>query len=161
MRIEHLLDVPPIVLRAHAQYDAALLELLRVLLQGQMRLAEGATLAEHDAVNAVIAEDAAPKRVVEVENQAFARPPEHGADQTREQAPVARCGCRRDLQLALQPMPRIEPCVEPIPRACRRNVQQELAMGGGGIGDAVVQARDQPRRRARYETLVVAEQRRG
>ena len=49
-----------VVLRADRQNDAPLLELLGVMLQGEMRFACGAALPENDAVEAVVTDHAAP-----------------------------------------------------------------------------------------------------
>src|SRR5450631_355855 len=62
-----------VVLRAHREYDTALRQILGVALQREMRLASGRAFAEDDALNAVIADDAAPQGVVEIEDEAFLR----------------------------------------------------------------------------------------
>jgi hypothetical protein len=49
-----------VVLGADGQNDAPLLELLGVMLQGEMRFARGAALPKNDAVQAVVTDHAAP-----------------------------------------------------------------------------------------------------
>ena len=72
---------PGVVLGADGQNDPALLELLGVMLQGEMGFAGRASLAEHDAVEPVVADHAAPQRIVEIEHQTFLRqPPLRGED---------------------------------------------------------------------------------
>src|SRR5262249_47466833 len=60
-----------IVLGAHGENDPALFELLSIALQRQMRLAPRTSLAEHDSFWPIVTDHAAPKSIIEVEDQAF------------------------------------------------------------------------------------------
>ena len=62
-----------IVLRGNAQNDAALLQRQRHPLQRRMGFAQRAAAAERKTLDTVIADDAAPHRVVEIQNQHAAR----------------------------------------------------------------------------------------
>jgi len=70
-----------VILRADGQNDAAVLELLGVVLQSKMRFAGRASLSEHDAVEPVVADHPAPQCIIEIEHQAFLRQaPQGGKD---------------------------------------------------------------------------------
>ena len=61
------------ILAANGQQDAALLQCLGVALEGEERLALAVALAEADAAQAVVADHAAPERVVEIQHEALLR----------------------------------------------------------------------------------------
>ena len=60
-----------VVLRHHTENDAALLQLLAPLLQFGKNASNSQAVAQLDALNSIIADDAAPQSVVQVKNQAF------------------------------------------------------------------------------------------
>ena len=60
-----------LVLAANGQQDAALLQRLGVLLEGHEGLALGVALPQADAAQAIVADDAAPAGVVQIEDQAL------------------------------------------------------------------------------------------
>ena len=62
-----------VVLRADGQNDAAFAEIQRRGLYGSKRLTAGITLLERDSIEAIVADHPTPNRVVEIEDQAFAR----------------------------------------------------------------------------------------
>jgi len=124
-----------------------------------MGFAGGASLAEHDAVDPVVADDAAPQRVVEIEHQAFLRQPPLRSENTRDQFAVHRCGLRCDFELALKPAPNVEPGVHPVPLACSRDIENAHAVARRGLAHLIVEARDGRRRRPRNHSVVAAEQR--
>src|SRR5271169_5424362 len=101
-----------VVLGAHGQNDAALLELLGVMLQGEMRFPGGAAFAQNDAVEPVVADHAAPKRVVEIEHQTLLRQAPLGGKNAGGKVAVEGRGLRRNFQLAVKPTPDIEPGVD-------------------------------------------------
>ena len=59
------------------------LKLLGIALEGYEGLAGWAALAEHDAFQAVVADDAAPQRVVEIQDEAFRTAAPKGGDRDR------------------------------------------------------------------------------
>src|SRR5262249_32516211 len=73
MLLEGLLGVRLVVLAAYGEHDAALLEFQRVSLHGRIRLALGAVSSESESVDAVLADDSPPDRIVEVEYQNLLR----------------------------------------------------------------------------------------
>ena len=150
---------PGVVLGADGQDDSALLELLGVMLQGEMGFARRASLAEHDAVEPVVADHAAPQRVVEIEHQTFLRQaPLRGEDAGGEIA-IRRRGLRRDFQLALKPAPDVEPGVDSVPLAGARDIEQERPVLSRGLSEPIVEPGDDRARRARNHPLIAAEQR--
>ena len=60
-----------VVLRADGEDDAAPRKLQGIALQGNMGLTDGAALPQHNAFQSIIADHAAPQRVVQVQHQAF------------------------------------------------------------------------------------------
>ena len=71
MLFENFLGDVFAVLAAHGQQDAALLQGLGVVLEGEKGLALAVALAEADAAQAVVADHAAPEGVVEIEHEAL------------------------------------------------------------------------------------------
>ena len=114
----------------------------------------------HDAGEPVVADDAAPEGVVEVEHQALLRLAAGGGDEPCHQLAVHRPRLRRDLHLRLQPAHRIVPGIEPVARGDAGEVEEEHPLGGGGIGERGVQAPDQPCRRPGHAGIEPAEERR-
>ena len=68
---ENLLGDVFLVLAAHGQDHAPLLQALDVLLEGHVGFAFGLALAQADALEAVVADHAAPERIVQVQHQAL------------------------------------------------------------------------------------------
>src|SRR6185437_13848468 len=84
-------------------------------LKRQIGFACGAALAENDAVDPVIAENAAPKRVVEIKDETFAREATGGGDDARDEIAIERRGRGADRLLCLMPAHRIAPGRPPGP----------------------------------------------
>ena len=132
----------------------------RIVLERDKRLAQRAALAEHDAVQAVVADDAAPERVVEVEHQAFERAPLLGREPAADQIAIQRRGGRSDLLLRAVPQPRIVPA-----RRCRLEPPGRRAPGdrrpsaSAIVAHAAIQPGDERGARARQAMFIVAEQR--
>ena len=125
-----------------------------------MRLADAAALADDDAGEAVVADHAAPEGVVEVEHEALPRPAAGGGEEPRHELAVERPRLRGDLHLGLQPAARVVPGVEPVAGGGAGEVEEEHALGGGGVGERGVEAPDEPRGRARHAGVEPAEERR-
>src|SRR5271166_385395 len=78
------------VFRRHGQHNSALAQIESHTLQRKMRLADGVSLGNLDAFQAVVSDDPAPDCVVEVEDQDLsALAPERG-DNTRKVIGVER-----------------------------------------------------------------------
>ena len=105
---EDLADVRLVILRGDREDDAALLQLEHVLLERDEGLAEPVA-AECDAIDPVVADDAAPEGVVEVEDEALAREAEARGDDRRRVPGQERNGLERDGLLRAQPVPVVEP----------------------------------------------------
>ena len=90
MLLERLQRVRLVVLGAHREDDAALGQIARVVLERDEGFAGGAALAEDDAFQAVVADHAAPQRVVEIEHQALRRAALLGGKQPADQIAVER-----------------------------------------------------------------------
>ena len=148
-----------VVLGADGQDDAALLELLGVMLQGEMGFAGRASLAEHDAVEPVVPDHAAPQRVVEIEHQTFLRQAPQGGEDAGGEIAIRRRRLRRDFQLALKPAPDVEPGVDPVPLARARDIEQETPVLSRGLDEPIVEPGDDRARRARNHPVIAAEQR--
>ena len=128
-----------VVLRADGENDAPLLELLGVMLQGEMGFAGRASLAEHDAVEPVVPDHAAPQRIVEIEHQTLLRQATQGGENAGGKIAVERRRLRSDLQLALKPAPDVEPGVDPVPLARARNIEQERSVLRRGLAQPIVE----------------------
>ncbi len=76
-----------IVLRGHRENDPALAQGQCSLLHAQVGFAGWIAVAQHDASQAVIADDASPQGVVQVEDEALARLAAHRTDKAA--CPVA------------------------------------------------------------------------
>ena len=148
-----------VVLGADGQDDSALLELLGVMLQSEMGFAGRASLAEHDAVEPVVPDHAAPQRVVEIEHQTFLRQAPQGGEDARGKIAVKRRGLRGDFELALKPAPDVEPGVDPVPLAGARDIEQERLVLSRGLGETIVEPGDDRARRSGNHPVIAAEQR--
>ena len=127
-------------------------------LQRQMRLTCRGAFSQHDALDAVIANDAAPERVVQVQYEALLRQAALRSQHSHCELPVLRSGTRRNLQLALQPRGRVVPRVQSIAFARARDVEQQHALAGGGRRQQLVEAGDEPARGARHLPFEAAEE---
>ena len=107
-----------IVLAAHGEDDAASLELAQVVLQAVMRLAVAERI-HVDPLDAVVADDAAPQRVVEVDDDALHDPAlrrQHQIDDVlRDQRQVLERaeGLGQRPQALVEPMPMADPSGQP------------------------------------------------
>src|SRR5579862_4297200 len=104
-----------------------------------MRFADGAALAEHDALDPVIANDAAPKRIVEIEDEALLRQPALRGENSAEEVAVERCHFRRNFHLRLEPARWIEPRGDTVALAGAGDIEEQHALFGGGFGEPVVE----------------------
>ena len=147
-----------VVLGADGQNDAALLELLGVTLQGEMGFAGRASLAEHDAVEPIVPDHAAPQRVVEIEHQTLLRQAALSGEDAGGEVAVERRRLRRDFQLALKPAPDVEPGVDSVPLAGARDIEKEHAVLRRGLAQPIVEPGDDRRRRPRNHPIIAAEQ---
>ncbi len=77
-----------IILRANGENDSALGQLMRVFLKGDKGFARRAALAKNQAFHTVVPDDAAPKRIIQIQDQAFVRPSALGRDDARHQIAV-------------------------------------------------------------------------
>ena len=147
-----------VVLGADGEDDAAAGEILGVFLDGGEAFAEGAALADGDAVHAVIADDAAPERVVEIEHQAFIGAALVGGDQARDEFAVAGREGGGDFLLGAMPEGGIVPGVQPV--AGRGGVEGDEidAVGIGQRSQRLVEAGDEAAAGAGEAVLVAAEQ---
>ena len=148
-----------IVLGADGQDDAALLELLGVMLQCEMGFPGGASLPQHDAVEPVVPNHAAPQRVVEIEHQTFLRQAPQGGEDAGGEIAIKRRRLRRDFQLALKPAPDVEPGVDPVPLAGARNIEQERPILSRGLNEPIVEPGHDRARHSRNHPVIAAEQR--
>ena len=146
-----------VVLRAHRQDHPAVLQPLRVALQLEVGLADGAALAQDQSFDAHVADHAAPQRIVEIEYRALARPAALRRDDTCRQFAEAPGRLRGNLHLALQPARGVEPGVEAIARAGPGDIQQRDAVLARRLGQQLVQPVHQPRRRGNGHAVETAE----
>ena len=118
-----------------------------------------AALAEHDAVEPIVPDHAAPQRIVEIEHETLLRQaPLRGEDANSEIAIRGR-GLGSDFELALKPAPDVEPGVNPIPLAGARDIDEERLVFGRRLGETIVEPGDDCARRAWNQPLIAAEQR--
>src|SRR6516162_7355412 len=122
-----------------------------------MRLAGSTSLAKDDALEPIVADDAAPQSIVEIEDETFLREPAHGGEKTGHQIAVDRGGLRRDFQLALKPAASVEPRVNSVSFAGARHIEKQHAVLRCSLAQTVVEPRDDARRRRRNKAVVAAE----
>ena len=120
------------------------------MLKGEMRFAGGAALAQNDAVEPVVADHAAPQRVVEIEHQTFLRQAPLSREDAGGEIAVEGRGLRRDFELALKPAPDVEPGVDAVALARARDIENKHAVARRRLAQLVVEPGDD-RRRARPE----------
>ena len=137
----------------------AFFELLGVMLQSQVRFAGRASLAEDDAVEPVVADHAAPKGVVEIEDQTFLRQSALSGQDAGDQIAVKGRGLRSDFQLALKPAPDVEPCVDSVALAGAGDIEQQNAILRRRLAQLIVEPRDDARRGSGNDAIIAAEQR--
>ena len=92
------------IFRGHGENDAALAQVLCRTLDVEKRLALGESLPQTDAFDAVVADHATPERVVEIENEAFAREAAHRRQRARDVIGVKRHHPLRKRQLETVPV---------------------------------------------------------
>ena len=124
-----------------------------------MGFAGCASLAEHDAVEPVVPDHAAPQRIVEIEHQTFLRQAPLRGEDARGEIAIRRRGLGSDFELALKPAPDVEPGVNSIPLAGARDIDEERLVFGCGLGETIVEPGDNCARRAWNQPLIAAEQR--
>ena len=160
MLLERRQRIGLVVLGAHGEDDAALGEIARIGLERDEGFAGGAALAEHDAFETVIADDAAPQRVVEIEHQALRRAALLGGKQPADEIAVERRGRRRHLLLGAMPEHRIVPAVQPV--LDHAGVESEKVDAGfvGEMPQGRIDFQRHALPRAGKPMLVIAEERR-
>ena len=127
------------------------------MLQSEMSLAGGAAFAQDDAVEPVIADHAAPQRVVEVEHQTFLRQTSLGGENAGGKIAVEGRRLRRDFQFPLKPASDIEPGVDAVALTCPRDIEKEHAVLRRGLAGSSVEPCDNRRRRAGNQPVIAAE----
>src|SRR5262245_26180002 len=122
MFVEYCLSGRGIVLRADRENDTALAELFCVALEGEMRLTRRITFSKDYPFEAVVADDASPQGVIEVEYETFLGESASGSNDSGQQLAVHRRHLRRDLDLCLKPARDVEPGVDAISLGDSREV---------------------------------------
>ena len=100
-----------LVLRADGEHDAALPADRGRSSGWRRRLRPSRPLPERDAVEPVVADDAAPERVVEIEDENLARLAHERADDAGDHVGVDRGELRREGKLRRVPVARIVPAL--------------------------------------------------
>jgi hypothetical protein len=98
-------------------------------LEGRIGLARGAALSQDKPFDAVVADNTAPERVIEIEDQAFTREPARGRDNPSHEIAVKRRNKRPDSLFRLMPVNRVAPGGAPGP--CRLAVHVDQKDSGG------------------------------
>ena len=100
------------VLGTNSEDHASPAQVQKEALQRDMRFAYGAVLTKGYAVEAVIADDAAPQSVVEIQYQAFARLATRRAQEPANVVGIKRGRIKRRRQLSLVPSARVVPAIQ-------------------------------------------------
>ena len=103
------------------------------MLHSQERLAQCRALPYDDAFQPVVADHAAPERVVQVEHQAFSRAALQRGQQAPDQIAIDRAGHRTDLLLGAMPEHRVMPLRDAM-LAGRFVYGQKMHAGRVGVG---------------------------
>ena len=159
MPSEYRLDDFFFVLRADGKHDPALGQRHGEALEGRIGLARGAALSQDKSFDAVVAHDAAPERVIEIEDQAFTREPARGRDNPSHEIAVKRRNKGPDSLFRLMPVNRIAPRGAPGPCRLTVHVDQENAGGRCRVGESLIETVDQRRGRARNGRFVASKER--
>jgi hypothetical protein len=101
-----------LVLRADSQQNPALLELETVALDGGEGLALWRLGAQGNPGEPVVADDAPPECVIEVEDQYLLRAAEHGADHRRDAVREGDGAREADSELVSEPRARVVPAIQ-------------------------------------------------
>ncbi len=121
-----------IVLRADGKQDAPLAQRPAIELEGLEGLAPRRALADHDPLDAVVADHPAPERVVEIEHQHLAGQAAHGGEDPRHLIAEPRPRRRAHMLLGMEPHEPVLQRVEPfgLGRGDRIEDQHPLLAGG-------------------------------
>ena len=98
-----------LVLRADGQHDAALPQIEGEVLDGDEGFARRRPLPQRDAVESVVADDAAPQRIVEIEDENLPRLAHERAHDAGDHVGVDGGELRREGKLRGVPVARIVP----------------------------------------------------
>ena len=147
-----------VVLGADRQQDAALAEALHIALKVHEGFAGRTALAEHKALNAVVADHAAPQRVVEIEHEAFLAATEPGGDEARDLLAVHLGGAGMNFLLGVQPKAGVVPVGETFDGAEAVERDQVDTFFDGGGAKALVDRSDNGGGRGRKAVFIIAEQ---
>ena len=130
-----------VVLAAHRQDDAASCKQSRIALESQEGFAAGRALAKVNAVDAVVANHAAPQGVVQIQYQAFARQADTSRGDASQLVAIQRREVGTDQLFGLMPAHRFGQTIAVAP-ACRlpRQIHQQYTVFAGRCADRGVQA---------------------
>ena len=146
------------VFRRHGQHNSALAQIESHALHRKMGLADGVSLGNLDAFQAVVSDDPAPDCVVEVEDQDLsALTPERG-DHTGHVIGVERNEFVRKGNLGQVPKLRVMPVRKTDGLRNSGDVQQDIARTENKLSKLAVYAVDQASHRARERAVEIAEQ---
>ena len=130
----------------------------RIGLEAREGLAQRTALADDDASQPVIADHAAPERIVQVKHQAFGRATLRGRQQARHQVAVQARGERRHLLFGAVPEHRIMPSVHPVFGRAGVQGQEVDAVLARGLPQLQVQSQSHGARRPGQAILVQPQQ---
>ncbi len=147
------------VLRADGQHDSASPEVEGHALYGQVCLASRVALRKHDAGESIVADDATPEGIVEVEHQNTATLSAHRRGGSAHMIRVQRNEGLREGKLGQIPLMRVVPLGQAHRLRNCRDVQQHVRAGSHPAAELAVEAVEQPSPCARQRSLEAAEQR--
>ena len=153
-RSRHLVGV----LGRHGEHNAALAQRQSHLLHGQGGRAGGIALRDLDALKPVIANHAAPNRVVQVQDEALAAAATQGCQQSADMVGINRQADVGKRQLGQVPLRRRVPGGKANRFSQRCHVKQEVRRAGHAIGNGPVQAFNHPAHGAGHQAVEAAEQ---
>ncbi len=153
--VEGFQRVGLVVLGTHGEDDAALGQIAGVTLEVHEGLAGGAALAQYDAFEPVVTDDSAPERVVEIEHEAFERPPLPRREQPPNQITVKRREPGVNVLLRPVPQDRVIPGVQPVFGGVPVDRDQVDAFRVGMDTQVLIQPRHQSCRGAGEAVLVI------
>ena len=130
-----------VVLRRDRQNDAAPAQGQRHSLHVQVRFAGGIALPDNDTLEAVVAHDPAPQRIVQVENQSAPALPPKRAQDAAGMIGVQRQEPRIEGKLGYVPLRRGVPASEADGFGQRRHVEHDVFRAGDTLRKCRVESR--------------------
>jgi hypothetical protein len=131
-----------VVLRRYGEHDAAIAKRERAFLHCKVGLSGGVSLAYHDAFQPIVANDAAPERIVKVKDQAAPAEAAKRGDEATKVVGVERDEVAREWQLRQVPQGGIVPVREPNSFGQAGDVKKDILVAGNAIGDGAVEGVD-------------------